>query len=73
MYNGLPERLTKEIKALAPESMKEEVKVIATPERKFAAWIGGSILSSISTFDSMWITKNEYQESGATIVHRKSF
>ena len=53
--------------------MKEEVKVIATPERKFAAWIGGSILSSISTFDSMWITKNEYQESGATIVHRKSF
>jgi actin-related protein len=73
MFSGLPERLTKEIKCLAPESMKEEVKVIATPERKFAAWIGGSILSSISTFDSMWITKNEYQESGATIVHRKSF
>ena len=73
MYNGLPERLTKEIKALAPESMKEEVKVIASPERKFAVWIGGSILSSISTFESMWITKNEYEESGATIVHRKCF
>ena len=26
MYNGLPERLTKEIKSLAPDSMKEEVK-----------------------------------------------
>ena len=63
MYNGLPERLTKEIKALAPESMKEEVKVIASPERKFAVWIGGSILSSISTFESMWITKTEYEES----------
>ena len=73
MYNGLPERLTKEIKALAPESMKEEVKVIASPERKFAVWIGGSILSSISTFESMWITKTEYEESGATIVHRKCF
>ena len=73
MYNGLPERLTKEIKALAPESMKEEVKVIASPERKFAVWIGGSILSSISTFESMWITKTEYDESGATIVHRKCF
>ena len=35
MYKGLPERLTKEIKALAPASMKEEVKVIASPERKF--------------------------------------
>ena len=72
-----PEALFKpsmiEIKALAPESMKEEVKVIASPERKFAVWIGGSILSSISTFESMWITKTEYEESGATIVHRKCF
>ena len=36
--------------------MKEEVKNIASLERKFAVWIGGSILSSISTFESMWIT-----------------
>ena len=50
MYNGLPERLTKEIKPLAPESMKEEVEDIASPERKFAVWIEESILSSISTF-----------------------
>ena len=71
MFNGLPERLTKEIKALAPYSMKEEVKVIASPERKFASWNGGSILSSISTFDKEWITKTEYEEIGATIVHRK--
>ena len=42
------------------------------PER-LAVWIGGSILSSISTFESMWITKTEYEESGATIVHRKCF
>jgi actin beta/gamma 1 len=73
MFNGLPERLTKEIKALAPESMKEEVRIIASPERKFATWIGGSIISSISTFKSQWITKIEYEESGDTIVHRKCF
>ena len=36
MYNRLPKRLIKKIKDLAPESMKEEVKVIASPERKFA-------------------------------------
>ena len=24
-------------------------------------------------FDGMWITKAEYEESGATIVHRKVF
>ena len=71
MFNGLPERLTKEIGYLVPYEMREEIKVIASPERKFATWIGGSILSSISTFESCWITRNEYEESGATIVHRK--
>ena len=73
MYPGLPERLAKEIKALAPYSMKEEIRVIASPERKFIAWIGGDILSSISTMESMWVTKTEYEESGATIVERKCF
>ena len=73
MYKGLAERLTKEIKSLAPKSMKEDVKVIASPDRKFAAWIGGSILSSLSTFESMWITKTQYEENGACIVHKKCF
>ena len=73
MFNGLPERFSKEMKALVPESMKDEIKVIASPERKFAVWIGGSIISQISTFESEWITKDEYEEDGATIVHRKCF
>ena len=71
MFPGLPERLSKEVTALAPTSMK--IKVIAPPERKFSVWIGGSILSSLSTFQAMWITRAEYDESGATIVHRKCF
>lgn len=56
---------------LAPPTMK--VKVLAPQERKFLVWIGGSILSSLSTFQTSWITKQEYQETGATIVHRKCF
>ena len=73
MFNGLPERFTKDIKCLVPESMKEEVKIIASPERKFEVWNGCSIISSTSEFESSWITKTEYEESGATIVHRKCF
>jgi actin-related protein len=73
MYNGLKERLTKEMKALASESFKEEVNVIASPNRKFAAWTGGSILSNIFTFNPQWITKAEYMEYGPNIVHRKCF
>jgi len=45
----------------------------APPERKYSVWIGGSILSSLSTFQQMWISKGEYDESGPTIVHRKCF
>lgn len=48
MFPGIPERLSKELTTLAPSSMK--VKVVAPPERKFSVWIGGSILSSLSTF-----------------------
>ena len=73
MFQGLKERFEKEIRHLAPLSMEEEVRVIASPDRKFYSWIGGSILSSISSFESSWITKTEYEECGATIVHRKCF
>merc|ERR1712072_1234070 len=58
MYQGIADRMQKEITALAPSSMK--VKIIAPPERKYSVWIGGSILSSLSTFQQMWITKQEY-------------
>jgi actin-related protein len=71
MFEGVGERMTKELTALAPSTMK--IKVIAPPERKYSVWIGGSILSSLSTFQQMWISKGEYDESGPTIVHRKCF
>merc|ERR1712073_262162 len=53
MYQGIPERVQKEVKNLAPDSMT--IKIIAPPERKYSVWIGGSILSSLSTFEEMWI------------------
>eukprot|EP00353_Schmidingerella_taraikaensis_P001037 CAMPEP_0185596560 /NCGR_PEP_ID=MMETSP0434-20130131/80823_1 /TAXON_ID=626734 ORGANISM="Favella taraikaensis, Strain Fe Narragansett Bay" /NCGR_SAMPLE_ID=MMETSP0434 /ASSEMBLY_ACC=CAM_ASM_000379 /LENGTH=467 /DNA_ID=CAMNT_0028225081 /DNA_START=39 /DNA_END=1443 /DNA_ORIENTATION=- len=71
MFPGIAERMTKELTALAPATMK--IKVVAPPERKYSVWIGGSILSSLSTFQAMWISKAEYDESGPAIVHRKCF
>ncbi|XP_076455935.1 actin CyI, cytoplasmic-like [Babylonia areolata] len=71
MYPGLADRLNKEMSAMAPSSIK--VKVIAPPERKYSVWIGGSILASLSTFQQMWISKQEYDECGPSIVHRKCF
>jgi len=71
MFNGIAERLGKEVTALAPSTIK--VKVTAPAERRFSVWIGGSILSCLSSFQTMWITKAEFDESGPAIVHRKCF
>ena len=71
MFEGIAERLNKELVALAPAAMK--IKITAPPERKYSVWIGGSILASLNTFQQMWISKEEYDESGPTIVHRKCF
>jgi len=71
MYPGIADRMQKEITSLAPSTMK--IKIIAPPERKYSVWIGGSILASLSTFQEMWISKQEFDEAGPGIVHRKCF
>lgn len=70
MYPGIVDRVKKEINALAPSSIK--CKIIAPPERRYSAWIGGSIFSSLSTFQPKW-TREEYEESGPSIVHCKIY
>jgi len=69
LYEGLPDRLEKELDALCPQ--RSMVKVIAQKDRYYSVWTGGSTLTSLSTFESQWITKQEYEENGAEIVHRK--
>jgi actin, other eukaryote len=57
MFAAIGDCMTKELKALVPSTMK--IKVVAPPERKYSVWIGWSILSSLSTFQHMWISKGE--------------
>lgn len=40
-------------------------------ERKYASWVGGSILASLGSFHQMWISKKEYDEAGASILERR--
>ena len=68
MFPGLNERLEKEIKELTPEEV--DVKIIAPPERQYSVWMGGSILSSLKTFQKLWITNKEYKEQGSSVIHR---
>merc|ERR1712038_109827 len=71
MYAGIADRVQKEVTDASAPTLK--IKVIAPPERKYSLWIGGSICTSLSTFQTMWVTKEEYEESGPSIIHRKCF
>jgi len=73
LFPGLLERFIKEVQKLAPKNIESNIQVKAYPERKYSTWIGGSIISSISTSSCMWITKDEYNDSGLQVVHRKCF
>lgn len=71
MYSGIDQRLEKEIIELASSSIP--VKIIAPTERKYSVWTGGSILASLPSFEDMWITREEYEEFGPSIIHKKCF
>ena len=68
VFPGLKDRMQKELSGLAPSGMK--VEVIADPELT-SAWFGGSIVASLSVFQDMWVTKQEYDECGPSVILRK--
>ena len=60
-----------------PEKLKNELSdnkdfgnfnLSFSPERQFSSWVGGSIMSSLDNFHYMWVTKDEYDEKGKTLV-----
>lgn len=59
MFPGMTERVSKELQGVIPATTK--ISVVGPPERQFLPWIGGSILSSLTTFQAMWITKSDFQ------------
>jgi actin-related protein len=71
LLRGFVNRLQRELNGLAPSTMP--VKIFAPPHRKHSAWIGGSILASIPAFQQHWITIEEYEESGPSIIHRRTY
>ncbi|MFX0151633.1 MAG: actin, cytoplasmic 2, partial [Candidatus Hodarchaeota archaeon] len=68
MFPGLKERLHKELTELVPENV--EIRIVAPPERRYSVWIGGSILSSLKTFQRLWVSRKEYQEQGPGVIKR---
>jgi actin-related protein len=67
MFRGFRDRLQKELEMIC----NGDIKVFATPERQIGAYVGGVVLCSMTTFQSMWFTKEEYMLHGAGLVHKK--
>lgn len=71
LINGFNDRLNNELMGMYP-GMKIKIHAAGlSSERRFGAWIGGSILASLGTFHQMWISKKEYEENGAGIVEKR--
>ncbi|XP_069168593.1 actin-1-like [Procambarus clarkii] len=71
LFPGFADKMQKEMTALLPSAPR--IKIIAPPHRKHSVWIGGSILASLSGFRNIWISKQEYDEFGPSIVHRRYY
>jgi len=71
LINGFADRLNHELMAMYPGT---KIKIHAAglaSERRFGAWIGGSILASLGTFHQMWISSQEYEENGPGVVEKR--
>lgn len=66
-----PERLSHELSSLIPAL---RIKMYASGnamERKYGAWIGGSILASLGTFQQLWVSRAEYDEGGMAVLEKR--
>ncbi|XP_050995800.1 actin-like protein 9 [Acomys russatus] len=71
LFTGLEGRFRAELlRSLPPE---DHVVVMAQPNRNFSVWIGGSILASLQAFQSCWVLREHYEESGPQVVYQKCY
>ncbi|KAF8761539.1 cytoskeleton organization [Rhizoctonia solani] len=70
---GMADRINNELMRLAG-GIQSKLKIHAPgnpSERRFAPWLGGSILASLGTFHQLWISKEEWKEHGPNIVAQR--
>ena len=72
MFKGIDKRLQNEVQKIIPSEAK--AGVIAKKHRSCAAFIGATMVCSLPSYDhSNYITKQELQEAGPSIIARKCF
>lgn len=70
LFQGFGDRILYDVRARSPAHTR--IRISAPPERIYSTYVGGSILASLATFKSMWVTRSEYEEYGSGALHRQS-
>ncbi|KAL4480379.1 hypothetical protein ABPG74_020895 [Tetrahymena malaccensis] len=77
LFRGYLPRIEKELLNEVTNTInRKDINFVQNTHRRYSAWIGGSMLGSLSTFQNLAITKNEYEEnpeSKMSIIHKKTF
>jgi len=72
LLNGFNDRLNRDLGIKTPSTMRFKlISANGAQERRYGSWIGGSILASLGSFQQMWVSKQEYEETGKSQVDRK--
>lgn len=66
---GFGDRMLYEVRSRSPAHTR--IRISAPPDRSHSAYVGGSILASLATFKSMWVSRAEYDEKGVNALHRR--
>jgi centractin len=66
---GFGDRLLHEVRARSPGHTR--IRISAPPDRTSSCYVGGSILASLATFRNMWVSREEYEEQGSSVMHRR--
>ncbi|XP_050075029.1 actin-like [Anopheles maculipalpis] len=69
MLKGFSERLQSELTKLVPSQYR--CKVVTTQDPILTVWAGGCLVAQSPMFQQSWVTKQEYEEYGADVIHRK--
>ncbi len=72
LFPNLEQRLSLEISHLVPNMYR--CKVICsrnTLERRYSPWIGSSVLTSLGSFQQLWLSKSEYAEYGGILASQR--
>lgn len=74
MFQGFGDRLLNEVRKAMPKSAVSgtKIRIAAPPNRDMMTWMGGSILSSLAAFRTLWVSKQQYEESGPSALHARS-